>query len=688
MKKIKGSISAIRMSHLIALFAVITVSGLALRTYQLLVMVNPTNGFFENADFTVPVLYVILAVGSVLFLLLSFLSKNVPAPKLPEGRNIPLGIASLVAAIGFVWDVIVVARDILPDMSNSVNNVVFDGLMLNYIKANGGVFVVLELVFAVLSVFYFIVFGMSHFEGKATYKKLSLLSIAPGCWAMFVLISKLMKAISFITVSELLFEIAMLVFSMLFFLTFARIVSGIFTVNSMWCTYGCGFPAAIFAGLISVPRGILLAVGKETVEDSDFSFAHLFIFVFIIVYIISTLGVGFKNSLKKMQSVSNIVLPSDDEVVVKSSEAPTPVFEIQETEQEENNEKKKGFSIAPEFKNLNDIGNFFDDERENDVIEEFEQSVEDENTEDDVLSGKIEELPIYQVIEMVEGTEEVQEVEENNSCNIEFPVEDISFYHIEDLVNKAEDENTVTEAVEDYEEKVDEEINEICDEVDSQIDDIVTSEEGSQEIDTEFLEEIAEISFETDGEDTQEESTEEINEPDEVEFDFELTDIFAQKEVLDEFAEVSEEIVSEKTKDQTVEEIEIIETFEEVIGEPVEDIELPEESEKTLSESSGGFLEFSQMLIDDSEDEDLSESTVKEETLEEPEEIKESEVTEDIKPKKVKKEKVKKEKVRKEKIEKEKPQKAPKSFGKKKKVVEDDEPLTIVSLADLKNKKD
>lgn len=706
MKKIKGSLSAIRMSHLVALFAVMAVSGLAIRTYQLLVsMVNPTNGFFENANFTVPVLYGILAVGSVLFLLLSFLSKNVPAPKLPEGRNIPLGIASFLAAIGFVWDIIVVAKTVIPYDRYGAYTDIFGGLMNINIKGNGGIFVILQFVFAILSVFYFIVFGMSHFEGKATYKKVSLLSIAPGCWAMFMLISKLMKAISFITVSELLFEIGMLVFTMIFFLTFARIVSGVFSVNSMWCTYGCGFPAAIFAGLISVPRGIVLAVGRETVEGSDFSFTHLFLFVFITVYIISTLGVGFKNSLKKMRSVSNIVLPDDDEVVVKSSEAITPVLEVQETEQVENNEKKKGFSIAPEFKNLNDIGDFFDDEPENDVVEEIEQNVEVENIENDVLTEETEQLPVDEVVEMFEEIEEVQETEENNFCNTEIPVEDISFYQLEDLVNKTEDENTVTEAVEDYEEKVNEEINENPDEMDSQVDDFVTSEEDSQEIDTEPLEEITEISFEADGEDAREESTEEIpeevieeiNEPDEDEFDFELTDIFGQKEVINEVPEVDEEPLFEEIVTETVE---ITETPQEVMGVSVEEIELPEETEviipeepeKTSVKSTGGFLEFSKMLIDDFEDEDLTEDTVTEEkTIEESVEIpkiKEPEITEEVKPEKVKKEKIKKEKVKKEKVKKEKPQKAPKSFGKKKKTVEEEEPLTIVSLADMKNKKD
>ncbi len=704
MKKIKGSLSAIRMSHLVVLFAVMAVSGLAIRTYQLLVMVNPANGFFENANFTVPVLYGILAVGCVLFLALSFLSKNVPAPKLIEGRNIPLGLASFLAAIGFVWDIIVVARDVLPDMGIGMNSAVYDGLLSNYVKANGGVFVILQFVFAVLSVFYFIVFGMSHFEGKATYKKISLLSIAPGCWAMFVLVSKLMKAVSFITVSELLFEIGMLVFTMLFFLTFARIVSGVFTVNSMWCTYGCGFPAAIFAGLISVPRGIILAVGRETVEGNDFSFTHLFLFVFITVYIISTLGVGFKNSLKKMQSVSNIILPDDDEVVVKSSETVTPVLEVQETEETEKIEKKKRFSIADEFKNIGDMGNFFDDEPE-EVAEDKESDNDSEEIQDELISENVEEI---QVIEEVEKTEDMKEIEKSSSFDIKLPVEDISFYQIEDLITGKDDENTVAEAVEDYEEKVDEEIIENCDEVDSQIDDTLIAQENPQKIDGDSLEEIQEISFETDGENTVEESTEEISEEiietKEDGLDFELADIFAKSTVVEDVYEKPEEIIEEIISEETIDEIsesevvEETEIFDDIIQteEITEDVEIPEESEPVITEniessveSRGGFLEFSQMLIDDLGEEDLVDDTKEsEQIVEKTVEIQEPEKEEKPKAEKPKKEKPQKEKIKKEKVKKEKPQKAPKTFGKKKKKIEDDEPLKIVSLADLRNKKD
>lgn len=739
MKKIKGSLSAIRMSHLVVFFAVVAVATLSLRTCQLLLvinpdtnqlLVNPVNGFYETSHFTIPLLYGILAISCILFLVLSFLSKNVPAPRLPEGRNIPLGIASLVAAAAFVWDIIVVALKVIPTMHSGMNQVVFDGLRDSGIKGNGGVFVILELVFAVLSVLYFLVFGLSHFEGKATYKKVGILSIAPGCWAMFVLVSKLMKAISFITVSELLFEIGMLVFTMLFFLTFARIASGVFSVNSMWCTYGCGFPAAIFMGLVSIPRGIVLVLGNKNVEGSDFSFTHLFLFIFIIVYMISTLGVGFKNSLKKMRSVSNIVLPDDSEVVVKNSDSAASVPEMQEKEQEEISQKKRGFSIAPEFKNLGDISNFFEDE-----AADGEAEVEDENN----ISEETEEIIENEEVVENEEVSEVAVTDDFKDIYSGFPVEDVSFYQEEGTVTEPENvENTVAEAVEDYEEIVDEEINEDSEEIALQNYDGGSAQESTEESGGEADEKIEEITsygagedtVEESAEDSTEESVEEIIEAEEELFDSDFADVFVNKPVI-EVAEPVEKVVSEEVSVDDDEIIEEAETFEEPVEEISEEIiaeaeiieeaeaveyisediveevafteekgaeEAPvilKEEETSALKSDEGFLEFSQMLIDDfDEEEDLpQEKPAVEQKVEKPaiiEEIKEVEVKNE-KPEKIKKEKVKEEKTekpKKEKVKKEKTPKAAKLFGKKKKNTVDEEPLTIVSLAELRQKKD
>ena len=682
MKKIKGSLSAIRMSHLVIFFAVVAVGATGLRTYQLLSgSVNQETGLYDVVDFTVPLLYGLLAVSGVLFLVLSFLSKNVPAPKLPEGRNIPLGLASIIAVAGFVFDVMIILRDILPGMGNvGANNVMnqaaYDNLLVIFTKGNGGLFVILELVFAVLSALYMLVFALSHFEGKATYKKISLLSIAPGCWAMVVLISKLMKAVSFITVSELLFEIAMLVFAMLFFLTFARIVSGAFTVNSMWCTYGCGFPAAIFTAIISIPRGIVLLAGGETISGNDFSFTHLFLTVFIVVYIASTLGAGFKNSIKKFKSVSSIVLPDDDEVVVKSSEANVVNVEKQETAVEEISQKKKRFSVADEFKNLSDMGNFFDEKPE------AEEIIEKETVQEAVIV-----------------------------------------------------ENTVEEAVENYEENADEKIDEAFEEISSQSCDSCPAQEGSEEISAEAVEEVSavlsydggeeafeEIAEEIPCEDLEEviepveeviEPVEEVTEFDEDEFDFELADIFAEKPVASVDSQPVEKEITEEisvTFENPIEEIEIIEEPE-IIEEIAVDTQAPveiqaeeipvisEENEEKPFKSGEDFLEFSQMLIDDSDEEYIlaeeekteeknSEIPVSSDMIEKFEIKEEKPKEEKVKKEKVKKEKIKKEKVKKEKVKKEKAPKPKKAFGRKKKGAEDEEPLTIVSLADLRQKKD
>lgn len=625
MKKIKGSSSSVRMIHLVVLFCVTLVTGLGLRTYQVLDLVNPVNGFFEKESFTVPILYGLLAVSAVLFIVLSFVSKNVPAPSLNEGRNIFLGMSSLLAAAGFVWDIIIIRRDILPD--SSISQGVYDDLLVNYIKDSGGIFLILEFVFAVLSVFYLVIFAVSHFEGKATYKKFGLLALSPACWTMFVLISKLMKAVSFITVSELLFEIAMLVFTMIFFFVFARTASGVYTVNGMWATYGCGFVAAILAALISVPRAVVLLVGLENVEGSSFSFTHLFIFIFVFVYILATLGVGFRNGMKKIHSASNVLLPDDSEVVVKGSDI-TVVEEASENRAEEIVSDNNGFKIDVEFRNNNDIESFFDSD--------------------------------------------------------EITVEEI-------------EENAVAEAVEEYVEDVEKEISESGNEDSTQDIAACIIEENPQKTDTDSVEEIEEARVEAYGEMPSEERAEEKEDVTEIPITneddgFELTGVFAElstdtenteseettdidgfvetvSEKVEEFEEIREtEEISESAETEEIKEALDMDTEETAKLDESEIVE--EEKEEFSVPSAEGFVEFSQMLIDDfEEDEDVAEEVKAEEAVE----------TSVVEEQPVKKEvKTKEEKVKKPK----------KAFGKSKKKSTDDEPLKIVSLAELRKNKD
>ena len=230
MNKIKGSSSAIKMKYLLFVFAAAVLVALPTRVYQLLALVDSSNGFYKESDVTVPVLYAVMVVFGLLFLVLSFISKEVPSPKLPTGKNPILGVASFVMVAGLGADMFSILQKIIP--ANQGGSAIFISLLKSNLSKNGGTFTIFEFIFAFFAIIYFIVFGISHLNGKASYKEFKLLALAPLCWSMTVLITKLMNAISFIKVSELLFEIFMFVFAMLFFLTFARISSGVFTSPS------------------------------------------------------------------------------------------------------------------------------------------------------------------------------------------------------------------------------------------------------------------------------------------------------------------------------------------------------------------------------------------------------------------------------------------------------------------------
>ena len=75
MNKLKGSSSAVKMKYLLFVFAAAVLVSLPTRVYQLLALVDTTNGFFKESDVTIPVLYGVTVVFGLLFLVLSFISK-------------------------------------------------------------------------------------------------------------------------------------------------------------------------------------------------------------------------------------------------------------------------------------------------------------------------------------------------------------------------------------------------------------------------------------------------------------------------------------------------------------------------------------------------------------------------------------------------------------------------------------
>lgn len=440
MNKIKGSSSAVKMKYLLFVFAAAVLVSLPTRVYQLLALVDASNGFFKESDVTVPVLYAIVVVFSLLFLILSFISKEVPSPKLPAGKNPILGIASFVITAGLGWDMFATLGEIIPVNQGSAG--IFISLLRNNLAQAGGAFTILKFVFAFFAIIYFIVFGISHLNGKASYKEFKLLALSPLCWSMTMLVTKLMNAISFIKVSELLFEIFMFVFVMLFLLTFARISSGVFTEDSMWGIYGYGLTASLLAAIVTIPRIVILVVGLDAVEGYEFNFAHFALLVFIMAYVFASLGVGFKDGIKNRRAINEIDLPDDFEAIAKKDDS-TDFFEDEVEEVVE--------EIAEEIEEVaavEEIASADIEEETADTVKGFEISFDEDalNIEEAVAEEITEEI-IAETVEaeaVVEGTAEeiteaVEEAVEETAEAVEEKVEEAE----EVVEEKASDDSEI-----------------------------------------------------------------------------------------------------------------------------------------------------------------------------------------------------------------------------------------------------
>ena len=416
MSKIKGSSSAIKMKYLLFVFAAAVLVGLPARVYQLLAIVDTSSGFYKENDITIPVLYGAVIIFCLLFMALSYVSREVPSPKLPTGKNPVLGVASFVLAGGACYDIYAFIEKVVP--SGVGNSAIFNNLLKSNIDQAGGLFAVLQVVFAFFSIIYLLVFAISHLNGKASYKEFKLLALSPLCWVMTMLISRLMTAISFSKMSELLFEIFTCVFLMLFFLTFARISSGVFTENSMWGVYGYGLSAAFLGAVVTIPRIVIGVVGLDPVKGYEFNFSHLACVVFVLAYVFASLGVGFKDGLKNRRAINDIALPDDSEAVFKSDDS----------EADEDNDDKVLAEIEAFVAQIDDIESIY-----NESVDEEEVAAEEKKTGFSV-SSDIDELlsKLDEINDEVEEEKSVNEASSGFSININLDVNAVEDFVTDD----------------------------------------------------------------------------------------------------------------------------------------------------------------------------------------------------------------------------------------------------------------
>jgi hypothetical protein len=279
-------------SLLLGIFSLGIILVLPLRVYQYLAIIEPGTGFYEKTDFSIPLMYALLAAFGGCMLLISAVKKHTIVFSTTLRKTPVLGLISFGTAVTLMMNAVIMSKNFSTLYYGISENIGPDGFVesaTSGMMKSGALPMIFEAFFAVLAALFFVVLGAGYVTGKSNGSEYKLLAITPLAWAICRILHRFMRTISFMNVSDLFFELLMIVLLMVFFMAFAQTISRVNHKGSDWKLAGFGLPAALMGLLCFVPRVAMLVMGKGNLlaaqsppEYVDFALA-----VFIVAFILS-----------------------------------------------------------------------------------------------------------------------------------------------------------------------------------------------------------------------------------------------------------------------------------------------------------------------------------------------------------------------------------------------------------------
>lgn len=262
--------SGFGLGAIIAVVAAIV--ALPIRTAQFFTILESDTGFYSEVNAGVYVFYGVIAAAAVFSLVLGFAKRKKLDYSLEAIKRPGFGILSFTAAIGALSDS---ARCITEFMNFDTDSETAQAAV---------VLLAVEAVFALFTAIFFVASGSSALGGKTNGSEYKLIALAPVLWSIVRVVYRFTRTISYIRVSELLLEMLMIVFLILFFMAFAQANTGINSDGNVWKVAAYGVPAALLALVCFVPRFIVtvsgnahLLVDKSPIEYCDIANAAFII---------------------------------------------------------------------------------------------------------------------------------------------------------------------------------------------------------------------------------------------------------------------------------------------------------------------------------------------------------------------------------------------------------------------------
>ena len=233
-------------------FCLVAVVTLPLRTYQFLtnIKADETGFFIDPTNPLIYVLYGVIGAGVVISLAAALLyKKELGYDRIAQKRPVQ-GIIAFLTAVSILYNA------------------------------------------AVDAAIYFVVFGISMLSGATNASEYKIISVAPVVWFMLRLVFRFTIAISYIKVSDIILDLLMLAFMLIFFMAFAQLNSKVESKGLDWKLVGFGLPAAVLALLCFVPRFLMFVLGRKELiySGSSADYCDLATALFVMSIIFTRIG--------------------------------------------------------------------------------------------------------------------------------------------------------------------------------------------------------------------------------------------------------------------------------------------------------------------------------------------------------------------------------------------------------------
>ena len=248
----------------IIILSVALIIALPVRVYQYLNVIDPTTGFYNSwTNPTVFGLYGLCLVLMIVLIALSHKGGKKAVYALPDKKNVALGVTSLIFSLTLIADAVFQIMKLSKVFSGELQ--ISQLVLRDNVGKSAVYFMCAQALFALLSAVYLAVFGINYFSDNKDHKPLKVLAAAPVLWGITRLMIRFMQTISFRYVSELLFELLMIVFFCLFYISFIKFNEQFLEKRVQTRVFSYGLISVFFSMLCAVPRYIVVIMGRYDV---------------------------------------------------------------------------------------------------------------------------------------------------------------------------------------------------------------------------------------------------------------------------------------------------------------------------------------------------------------------------------------------------------------------------------------